>query len=310
MPFISLSQHNLDPFDLESLDRSVVTDVQALEIPCGFAQAYNPSWVYFEGKIITAVRCDNYGITPGSTTIGIYEEPNTPDWLDIPQPLPEDPRLILFQDRLWLFYNGRARDAHMKMFLCPLEKRLGRWEVAKEPVELTWPESPKGRTEKNWMPIVKDGELFLIYDLRPYTLLKANVETGQCERISASQPDFSWHLGEPRGSTQMIPHSDGGFVGIFHSSKRTTPRRFRPRTKVYYFIGGLKIDANLQLTHISRSAYFIPGFYNQGGNGRVVFPCGIVDAGESYRLCAGKNDHRSLEITLDKGAFMENLCTV
>lgn len=307
MPFISLSQHNLDPFDLESLDRSVVTHVEQLKIPCGFAQTYNPSWVYFQGETIMAVRCDNYGTTPGSTTLGIYEMSSTPHWLDIPQPLPEDPRLIVFRDRLWLFFNGRAKDAHMKIFLCPLEKELGRWRVAREPIELVWPKSPKGRTEKNWMPIVKSDELFLIYDLRPYTLLKADVETGICAHIKTPSPDFSWHLGEPRGSTQMLPHPDGGYIGIFHSSKRTSPRRFRPRTKVYYFIGGMKIDANLHLTHISKAAYFIPGFYNQGGNGRVVFPCGILDAGQSYRLCAGKNDHTSLEITLNKRAFMENL---
>lgn len=307
MPFISLSQHNLDPVDLESLDHSVVTHVQQLEIPCGFAQAYNPSWVRFQGEIITAVRCDNYGATPGSTTIGIYDRSTTPHWLAIPQPLPEDPRLIVFQERLWLFFNGRAKDAHMKLFLCPLEKHLGRWRVARKPVELIWPESPKRRTEKNWMPLVKDGELFLIYDLQPYTLLKANVETGICTRIETPSPAFSWHLGAPRGSTQMLPHPDGGYVGIFHSSKRTTPLRFRPRTKVYYFIGGMKIDANLHLTHVSKSAYFIPGFYNQGGNGRVVFPCGILDDEESYRLCAGKNDDISLEITLDKRAFMESL---
>lgn len=313
MRLLSLSQKNLSKEEYLALDPTVVRQVKPFDIPCGFKQIFNPTWTFFEGALITAVRCGNYAATPLSSFVGIvpidsstYEALETPTWMDIKEVLPEDPRLIVIDGRLWLFFNARAKSSFVKIFLCPLEKRMGRWEIAKAPVELTYADGPQGRIEKNWMPVVHNNELYLIYSLTPYTLLKADLKTGLCKRVDVPPVHFPWAFGEPRGSTQLVPH-ENGYLGTFHSSKKTDPRAFRPRTKVYYFLGGFSLDENLHLNGVSKNPFDLPGFYNRGGNGKVIFPSGLIDRGDELVLCGGKNDQSSLIITLDKKALIDGL---
>lgn len=314
MRLLSFSQRSLEESAYSRLLPSVVADIKPLDIACGFKQKFNPAWTLFKGELIGALRGANYGASPNGSFIGIfpvdietYQPLESPTWLPIKEVSPEDPRLIEMGGRLWLFFNARSKRAFVKIFLCPLERVDGRWELAEPPVELVYEGGCKRRVEKNWMPFVHEEKLYLIYSLSPYVLLKADPLTGICTKIDAPPVTFPWDFGEPRGSAQLIPQ-ENGYIGVFHSSKSTLPRFMRPRTKIYYYLAGFSIDHNLHLNSVSRDPFDLPGFYNRTGKERVIFTSGLIENGDKLALSAGIDDKRSAVVTINKSAFLETLC--
>ena len=113
------------------------------------------------------------------------------------------------------------------------------------------------RTEKNWMPLVVDEQLYLMYGYSPYIIYKANCETGECsEFINKNLPfDFSRFS----GSTPPIAFDDGYLLmvheGIWLDRK-------------YYIHRFLYLDKNLEIIKIST-----PFTFKHTG---VEMCCGIV----------------------------------
>lgn len=313
MVFLSLPQRKLKIEESTALIEGVVKDMRLLKFPCGFKQTFNPSWIFYNDELIMAVRAGNFWESPFSSYIGIcpldplsYEPLQAPIWLDIPLSHPEDPRLIVVQGKLWMLIHARGTQASFKVFACPLERVSGRWQLSSPPLELIYPDAPAGRIEKNWMPLIYQDELYLIYAMSPYTLIKPDLSTGLCTKVDVPPTIFPWAFGRAHGSAQVVPEKEG-YIGIFHSAMRTEKRPFRPRTKYYYFLGAFTLTQDLHLDKVSSGPFAIPGFYNQGGDGTVVFPCGLLNQKEELILSAGKNDRSTLIITLNKARIAETL---
>lgn len=69
------------------------------------------------------------------------------------------------------------------------------------------------RHEKNWLPFVKNRELFFIYSSDPFVIYKPDLETGECASVLSYTPthDFS----QFRGSAPPIAF-DGGHLMMVH----------------------------------------------------------------------------------------------
>ncbi len=75
------------------------------------------------------------------------------------------------------------------------------------------PEVEPGRHEKNWVPLVGDGELFILYSYDPFRAFRCDVPTGRLEEVARVVP--ARRLDHLRGGTQAVP-VPGGFLTATH----------------------------------------------------------------------------------------------
>jgi len=101
------------------------------------------------------------------------------------------------------------------------------------------------RTEKNWMPLVIDEQLYLIYGYSPYIIYKPNCVTGECTEFINKVPEFDFSRFS--GSTPPIAFDDGYLLmiheGIWQDRK-------------YYIHRFLYLDKNLEIKKVSKPFAF------------------------------------------------------
>jgi len=173
----------------------------------------------------------------------------------------DDPSLLKYQTRtqgledLRIFYF--KNDIYFVATTCQLNLQgipkmcIGKFELNKldnivSVNKVTLLEGPiLERPEKNWMPLIVDGELLLIYSFGPYIIYKPNIETGECKEFFKKNPlfDFSRFA----GSAPPIPFDDGYLVmvheGIWLDRK-------------YYIHRFAYLDKNLEIKKVSKPFTF------------------------------------------------------
>ncbi len=82
--------------------------------------------------------------------------------------------------------------------------------------------------EKNWMPWVKDDQLFFIYESDPFTVLKH--EGQDCRQIAA--PTAMPSLAGQRGGSCVVPLGDR-FIGVLHKRGGPTNREYEHVAVIY-----------------------------------------------------------------------------
>jgi hypothetical protein len=78
--------------------------------------------------------------------------------------------------------------------------------------------------EKNWIPLVKNGEEFFIYKWWPMEIGKMNYNSNTLEIVTKHKIN-SYPFHKVRGSTTFVDNCDY-LVGVVHFSEETTPRRY------------------------------------------------------------------------------------
>ena len=101
------------------------------------------------------------------------------------------------------------------------------------------------RAEKNWMPVVLNDELYLIYSFCPYVIFKPNLETGECTQVVNKDPGFD--LSRFLGSAPPIPFDDGYLLMIHEGIWRD---------RKYYIHRFVYLDKNLDIKKCSRPFTF------------------------------------------------------
>ena len=121
------------------------------------------------------------------------------------------------------------------------------------------------RPEKNWMPLVVNDELYLIYSFAPFVIYKPNLETGECVKFIDKNPDFDFS--RFLGSSPPIPFDDGYLVivheGIWLDRK-------------YYLHRFVYLNKNFEVKKFSR-----PFTFKHKG---VEMCCGMVINHEGDKL--------------------------
>ena len=141
----------------------------------------------------------------------------------------------------------------------------------------------KTRCEKNWVPIIKDGEELFIYTWSPFQIGKINPETNQLEIVESHNilsPDFH----RIRGSSIFIDYGDSYMIGVVHFCEETWPRQ-------YYHILVI-LDKNT-LRPISYSDPFC--FQHYG----VEFCIGFTMTDDNYVFWVSKKDNDTVMVSAD-----------
>lgn len=145
------------------------------------------------------------------------------------------------------------------------------------------------RVEKNWLPFVKDNELFAIYGHDPFIVLKINRETGDCTVVSNNEPshDFS----KFRGSAAPIPLDDG-YLLLVHEVVFKDQR--------YYLHRFVYLDKDLKVTKVSKPFTFFHqgieyccGMTTDHDNKQLILSVGFEDS-QAFLLFADLDHVRSL----------------
>jgi len=122
----------------------------------------------------------------------------------------EDCRLIELNQNLW--FTGTTLDTNpsgaIQISLAKIDDTNainGRPVKVEKLIPLEGPDPH--RHEKNWLPFIKEEELYLIYNSYPFTIFKPNSETGECTKILEYTTEHD--LSRFRGSAAPIEFDDG-----------------------------------------------------------------------------------------------------
>lgn len=129
---------------------------------------------------------------------------------------PEDPRLFMYHDQIYTMINiiDHNNRNHRLMCITPYEEF--------KPVVLKIKDFPINGIEKNWTPLVKDDQLYLIYTFDPMVVIRYDFNPeGLCELVFA-QSGVTFPLTTYRylrGGSNMLPLGDrkGVYFGLCHS---------------------------------------------------------------------------------------------
>jgi hypothetical protein len=240
--------------------------------------------------------------------------------LDLKSAYCEDPRCILFQDRVHLFYNDidikdpSVRKIKMAILDPGTRKIL-------EIVDL-----PKGKKkiEKNWIPFVRriEGEerLFFIYDLSLFEVYelkqisqKWTVESYKTPSHQNIQKEI-WEreFGSMRGGAPLID-VEGELFCFFHSCFYEKNPFWKKSSKTCFYHMGLitfcektlKASNMLQFPLFYSEAFQTPREANF--NKWVIYPAGAVFDKENEKIFVslGENDQAMIILEFDKQIFQK-----
>ncbi len=241
--------------------------------------------------------------------------------IDLKTEYAEDPRVLLVDDKLYMFYNvlNTKNLKNRSMYVANLDRTS--FDVNYSTIlemNLQW-------VEKNWSPFEyvgadQKGHLFIEYQISPRKLLELpDPKVNEIKNLTLPQevaylPLFwtkKW--GTVRGGTpaQKIGNE---YLGFFHSS-------FADKDKglVWYVMGAYTFAAEppFGITGIShypilfRSIFETPSVNKDLINKRVIFPSGFImekkDGKELIQLACGENDSSIKIITLDKEKLIKSM---
>ena len=129
--------------------------------------------------------------------------------------------------------------------------------------------------QKNWMPVMADGELLLVYHCHPTVIVRPDPDTGRCELVQICRPPM-W-CGDLRGGSQLVPVEQDGiaWMALVHGVLAESPRR-------RYFHAWVAFDRQLRLLQVSDP------FVLQAA--QVEFAAGLVRRGDTLLLSWGVDD--------------------
>lgn len=300
-----------------------------------FPKAYNPSLVPSEDGYTLFFRFDEYAphLQKNNrfnfmTYVGCVElnrafEPITNvQVLDLKSSYAEDPRCILFENKLVLFYNDidRKDPTNRKMKMAILETKT------KKVLEIVDLPGGKKKVEKNWTPFILEKEdqkrLFFVYDLslfRVYELKKRDSEW-EIEPFSPPSVEYQekveWEkkFGLMRGGAPFIV-VDGEFFCFYHSSFYEKKPFWEKIAKTCFYHMGLMTFCKKTL--LPKAILPYPIFYEgafetprrERFNKWVIYPTGAVYNPEEKKILVslGENDQAMLVLEFDKEIFTKKL---
>ena len=240
--------------------------------------------------------------------------------IDVHTEYAEDPRVLLVNDQLYIFYNILNNKNIKNRLMCVANLDKESFKVNYSTVldmNLQW-------VEKNWSPFEYVGadqrpQLLIEYQMSPRKLLNLSDPcTGELKNLMLPQEasyfplHWSKKWGEVRGGTPAQKVGDV-YLGFFHSS-------FTEKDgAIWYVMGAYTFEAQppFRLTGISnypilfRGIFDTPYINTASSDKRVIFPSGFVlekqEGRELIHLTCGENDSSVKIITLDKEKLLESL---
>lgn len=246
-----------------------------------------------------------------------FEIISTPRVLDLGSHHFEDPRIIICQNRMFLFVGGPNQDPtdwrSRRIYIAEL-LIIGSSISAKHPPLLLDPPFGNAACEKNWVPFIYQGEVYLVYSITPHIVMKLDLSDYSFSQYYVSNNGFRF----PRGSVscgtppKKTPY---GFLTFFHSVEYpfqyfslsvNVQERQKSHTR-HYYMGAYFFSTTppFEISHVVGCALSYDG-YMQSVNkrvtreDRVVFPAGMIINNEKTALVSvGENDALTKIVAFD-----------
>ncbi len=319
---------NLDNTDENRFLTEAIIETKQIHVP-GYRKAYNSSLVKYKDGYLLSFRANSFNFTTWvkklfnhrTAYVGLVEldsrfrAKKTPQILDICSydarvlSAPQDARLFEMNGRLLLFYNDylKPEKGSQVMYYCEIQSQGDTFMIAKGPTLLTYNES-RQRIEKNWAPFEYQGELYLVYQLEPHTVLKVDETNGLCTQFGRSDVRITWDFGELRGGTPGYL-VDGKYLSFFHSSKKGIPSLMSKKGANVYFMGAYTYSPlpPFEIEAITPAPLARPTDYHRSNSKKIVYPSGLVVDGSRLHVVWGQNDAHTRVTTFDKKRLFDSL---
>lgn len=183
----------------------------------------------------------------------------------------EDLRLFNWNGALWAMAAGISAHSPDSLSAAQILIRLDQYRVA-EFFEFS---SPTGaQMEKNWIPLVKEDKLFLLYSIDPMVVYE--FADGALALVRGSPAEVKTF--DIRGGTPLLPWG-GYYIGLVHAPNRASNGRG------HYTHNFIVLDDKFDVVEISR-----PFFLQRKG---IEFACGIIQYGDDLLISYGVSDRRA-----------------
>lgn len=207
----------------------------------------------------------------------------------------EDPRVIQFENHWFLFYTDGMTVGVAKLTLDTCDVVYSHFLNVPSDDIVT---SESDGREKNWVPVVSNNNLYLLYSDTPRTFIHCVDNITRLNTVQYDKLNYIvlWKYGTIRGGCPPIEYDSTSFIWFFHSSNSIYHSVPTPNTKVYYI--GAYITSNVYPFEIKQITKF-PILFGPPSPIRpklsyqtnVVFPCGAVADGDDFLISMGINDY-------------------
>ena len=242
----------------------------------------------------------------------------------LPDPDVEDARLFKWNNELWIICNGLNDDNERHMFLTKLTERdevFGNENL----IELCPVNSQN--FEKNWSPLILKNEIYFVYSITPFIMLKYEKNGRNCLKKKFATNKFLYDLMAHysnnihiRGGTPFIQINENEWISVAHSviiNLRKTMRGLNILTSKHFkeslddrewlasydrlylmFFYTIKYDKGNFF--IDKMSYmFQPPFLRHDVE-YITFPSGLTEDNDNYYLFFGENDTESMMTQMNK----------
>lgn len=206
-----------------------------------------------------------------------------------------DPRLVWTPDKqLLMIYSsydtGSYKTECIRGATVGQLKQSGEFEWhTVQPFRVSLPGETR---QKNWMPFVSDGRIFLTASVRPHLVYELT-QIGQfAVPVSESAWDSPWFNDQfLRGNTNHVQLADGDFLGTFHTAVRFDNGMHYYDNGCYVFEPKppFRVKRASNRTYLPAEAAVEPHF-RKAGQIKVCFPTGMVRQDDRLLLSYGDND--------------------
>lgn len=210
----------------------------------------------------------------------------------------EDPRLFIFNNKLYLSYTDGYQMAQAEINSETLQ--------AKESFYIDKPH--KNRTEKNWTFFESENKLLSVYSINPHTIFE--IDGNKFTEKYNERFTHAWHYGELRGGTTPIKYGDN-YISFFHSSLDI---KYKGMPGKQYFMGAYIFDGKAPYKPIYiTNKPFVEGELTDDSIPRlsnrifVVFPSGVIKKEKSFFVSFGYNDMECRYVEITEMMLKENL---
>ena len=207
----------------------------------------------------------------------------------------EDPRVFLDEETVYITANAcSGNDCKVEIWLLTLSKdalilAFQHDERAIKPlttVRLVRPLTHASRDEKNWMPFIVDGELYLVYSISPHVVLRCDTNTGVCTEFSNTTNTLAGY--GLRGGSQIRKYQ-GVYYGLIH--KKIGGTQYLTLIYAFEFIQsvGFVVTGVSEPFIISQSVHVEPF---------IQFVSGFEIVGDQAFVTYGEHDCDSKQLTI------------
>lgn len=329
--FVDQQNENLSQlFDMDDFLSDAILETRQIVFPA-FPDAFNPSIVRWQGRILMSFRCYD-PITRATNPFALvflneqFEPISEPQVFEIPFHNPvlrskqQDPRLIPVGDRLFVVYNNileEVTDREMRrMVVSELFFDGDQFSAGTPEYVKNYPGKNDQRYEKNWVPFDHNGKLMFAYSISPHRIFRPLLGTETCELVSSTSTNFQWDWGMLCGGTQAFL-DNGQYLAFFHSWTNLPSVQSGGKKICHYVMGAYTFQAEppFAITSISpvpmtAENFYRPPYHKTWKPMRCIFPGGLIIDEDYLWIAYGRQDHEIWIAKLDKKKLYESLVPV